>query len=97
MFSPSQGANASNALFGNPLGAFGAIGVQLAGWIRGGDGTNAAANASAQSQAAMDTINAANRPEQKQGSQIGTVVLYGLGALIVIAALVWLVRIASKG
>jgi hypothetical protein len=96
MFSPSQGASASNSLFGNPLGAFGAIGVQIAGWIRGGNGVNAAANASAQSQAAMDALNAANRPEQTE-SQIGNVVLYGLGALIVIALIVWLVRIAVKG
>jgi hypothetical protein len=95
MFSPQQGADASNALFGNPLGAFGAIGVQIAGWIKGKKSSNTGA-ASAQSQAILDAVNAEGSGNQ-QDSQVGTLVIYGIGALIIIALLVWLVKIAVKG
>jgi predicted nucleic acid-binding Zn ribbon protein len=96
MFSPQQGADASNALFGNPLGAFGAIGVQIAGWIKGKKSSNTGANASAQSQAILDAVNAEGSRNQ-QDSQVGTLVIYGIGALIIIVLMVWLVRIAVKG
>lgn len=91
-----QGTNINQGLFGHPLGPLAAIGTQIANWIsgpRGGSNTSAI-----DAQAAAAYAASQGKPKEvNNDSSAMLIIVYGLGALIVIALLVWLVRVAVKG